>query len=93
MSVFFILLCHFTISRKPSTNLLIATKFPNNPREFSDIINRMADVLLKRTLDEIGLQRLVTRFEEERIDGNDVLTLRDGKKNLACVFFSQKTCK
>ena len=72
----FILLCHFTISRKhiPKTNLLIAAK----PREFSDVINRMADVLLKKALDEIGLQSLVTRFEEERIDGNVALTLSDG---------------
>ena len=38
----------------------------------------MADVLLKRVLDEIGLQSLVTRFEEERIDWNDVLTLSNG---------------
>ena len=60
------------------TNLLIAAKFPNNPREFSDIINRMADVLLKKALDEIGLQSLVTRFEEEKIDGNVALTLSDG---------------
>ena len=51
----------------------------------------MADVLLKKTLDEIGLQSLVTRFEEERIDGNDVLTLSDGKKKTGvCVFFTKK---
>ena len=51
----------------------------------------MADVLLKRTLDEIGLQSLVTRFEEERIDGNDVLTLSDGeKKNWRVCFFNKK---
>ena len=28
---------------------------------------------------EIGLQSLVTRFEEERIDGNVALTLSDGE--------------
>ena len=59
MSVFFILLCHFTILRKhiSSDNLdklkdksINSRKIPQNPREFSDIINRMADVLLKKTL-------------------------------------------
>ena len=39
----------------------------------------MADVLLKKALDEIGLQSLVTRFEEERIDWNVALTLSDGE--------------
>ena len=42
----------------------------------------MADVLLKKTLDEIGLQSLVTRFEDERIDGNVALTLSDSDGEL-----------
>ena len=51
----------------------------------------MADVLLKRALDEIGLQSLVTRFEEERIDGNVALTLSDGGlKRLGIVTIGDK---
>ena len=51
----------------------------------------MADVLLNRALDEIGLQSLVTRFEEERIDRNVALTLSDGElKRLGIVTIGDK---
>ena len=53
----------------------------------------MADVLslLKRALDEIGLQSLVTRFEEERIDRNVALPLSDGGlKRLGIVTIGDK---